>query len=133
MLAWTWHPLARNRFQGALVLLLVACVMVLVLYRLGASAVSAALILVFVFSLRDYLLPSSCQIDPDGVGVSSPLTGTRRVGWHEVEACFQGAKQLKLTLREGRRLNLPPAPDTETGQLALALVQAAIESAPKDD
>jgi hypothetical protein len=133
VLSWTWHPLGRNLFQGLLVLLLILCVAVLVLYRLGPSAVSAALVLVFVFSLRDYLLPSSCQLDPDGVSVSSPLTGTRRVGWQEVEACFQGAKQIKLSLRGGKRLNLPPATDGQTGEQALALITQALAGNHPDD
>lgn len=133
VLEWTWHPMARKPLQGVLVLLLILCVIALVLYRLGGTAVSAALLVVFIFSLRDYLFPASCSLDPDGVTVSSPLTGTRRVGWHEVVSHIQGKRQLKLGLHDGRRLLLPPVPDEDLRRRVLAHLTEHIHPEPGND
>ncbi|MCA9782554.1 MAG: hypothetical protein KDC10_03430 [Calditrichaeota bacterium] len=112
-LDWTWHPLARKPVQGVLVVLMILVISGLVLYWLGASAVSAALIVIFIFSLRDYLFPASCRVDEHALVLSSPLTGTRQVGWDQVRSRFQGPRQMKLTLTDGRRVLLPPLPDPD--------------------
>jgi len=130
VLEWTWHPMARKPLQGVLVLLLILCVIALVLYRLGGTAVSAALLVVFIFSLRDYLFPASCSLDPDGITVSSPLTGTRRVGWHEVVSHFQGARQLKLGLRSGKRLLLPPVAEEGLRLRVVAFITEHLDTDP---
>ncbi len=112
-LQWTHHPLAANPSRAALVLLLLLILASLVVYWLGGSAVSAALIVALVFSLRDFFFPSSCLLDEAGFSLSAPLTGTRREGWESVERWYQGQRELKLHLKGGGSLKLPPAESRE--------------------
>jgi len=96
--------------RGLLVLAILLLVASLVLHALGASAVSALLILVFLFSLRDFLFPTTLLLDDEGLRASSPLTGGAHWSWWRIERLELQAGGLWLTPRGGRRRRLP-APD----------------------
>jgi len=80
------------------------------LYWLGLSSHAALLIVVFVFSLRDFLFPSSCSLDVEGLTVSSPLLGAKFYPWESIHDLTLESGNPLLHLRSGRLRRLPPLP-----------------------
>lgn len=111
---WSRHPLKDAPGRGLLVLLILLLVASLVLHALGATAASALLIVALLFSLRDFLLPSSLSIDEEGLRLSSPLTGARFWDWERVAGFERRADGLWLKPAQARWKRLPgPDPASE--------------------
>lgn len=113
---WSRHPLKEAPGRGLLVLLILLLVSSLVLHTLGASAASTLLIVVFLFSLRDFILPTSVLVDEAGLSVSAPLTGSRLWTWEALSSLESRADGLWLAPAKGRRRRLPaPSSDAQPG------------------
>jgi hypothetical protein len=131
-LQWSRHPLKDAPARGLIVAVILLLASSLVLHQLGASAVSALLIIVFLFSLRDFLLPTAVTVDEHGLRVSSPLTGAAHWPWEDIDTLDQQGEALWLRPRRGRRRRLP-APDAKAAMHFAAWLDWWRHGMPEDE
>lgn len=123
---WTHSPWSRNPLRALLVLAILLIVASLVVWWLGPRVESAILLIAFVFSLRDSILPLSFSIDEDGLHQSSPLRGAKSIYWEDMREWRVDGMRLKAFPERGKPFDWPlaPAPDLEDLQARIEELQA---------
>ena len=128
-LKWTFSPIQQDPVRWILVVLILAVCSSLVLWWLGPNWSSLLLITVFLFSLRDFLLPASLVVDDMGLTISTPLTGAKCWPWEEIAALERGPRGMRLLLSNGTRRRIPQAPDQAAFEELCLRVEAYLKGA----
>ncbi len=110
-LSWDSNPFRRDPVRAVLVVLILVVCSSLTVWWLGYGWPTLTLITLFVFSLRDFLLPSNMVVDGMGITLSAPLTGAKCWSWDEISGVEAGPRGLHLLLNNGTRRRIPQAPD----------------------
>jgi hypothetical protein len=121
-LRWSHWPLRTRPRQLILLLAIMILTASLVYYWLGWNWTSNALIVAFVFSLRNLLFAKNYLIAEDGVSLSHPLSGAKRWKWASVERLELKGSLLILSLLNKKSVELP-APEAPLHAELLAWIQ----------
>lgn len=105
-ITWSTWPLRRQPKRAILLVFIILLLSSLVLFWLGWTWQSGALICALVFSLRDFLFARSVLVNREGLTLSTPLTGARLHPWTDVSELSHTDTVLKATLRKSSSLEL---------------------------